>query len=378
MTDQTPSGDPATARAGAMLTIDLDAIKANYQRLVQELKGTTCAAVVKADGYGLGAARVGPALAAAGARQFFVALPDEAIALRAALAEAAPQAEIYVLGGPMRGAEADYLAHDIRPVLNSLGDVEHWRALALRESRSLPAMLHVDTGMNRLGLPPGELETLADDPSRLDGLVSAGLMSHLACSEDRANPMNAEQLVLFRAARAQLPKMPASFANSSGIFLGKDYHFDIARPGVALYGVNPTPGRPSPMTQVVHLKGKILQVRDVDAPQHVGYGATHRVSGAARIATVAVGYADGYLRSLSNRGVGIIGGMRVPVVGRISMDLVTFDLSTVAPEAAVPGAMIDLMGLDLDLDDVGERAGTVGYEILTALGSRYHRVYLGD
>lgn len=377
MTDPTPPDDPAAVRAGAILTVDLDAIRANYQCLARELKGTVCAAVVKADGYGLGAARVGPALAAAGARQFFVALPDEAIALRAALAETAPRAEIYVLGGPLRGAEADYLAHDIRPVLNSLGDVELWRALALRESRSLPAILHVDTGMNRLGLPPGELETLADDPSRLEGLAPAWLMSHLACAEDRANAMNAEQLVMFRAARAGLPKMPASLANSSGIFLGKEYHFDMARPGVALYGVNPTPGRPNPMTQVVHLKAKILQVRDVDAPQRVGYGATYRVLGSARIATVAVGYADGYLRSLSNRGVGIIGDTRVPVVGRVSMDLITFDLSTVPPEAAVPGAMIDLMGPNLDLDDIGERAGTIGYEILTALGSRYHRVYLG-
>ncbi len=377
MIDQTPSGDPAAARAGAILAIDLNAIRANYQRLVQELKGVACAAVVKADGYGLGAARVGPVLAAAGARQFFVALPDEAIALRAALAKTAPQAEIYVLGGPMRGAEADYLAHDIRPVLNSLGDVDLWRALAMRESRSLPAILHVDTGMNRLGLPHSELETLADDPSRLEGLAPACLMSHLACAEDRANTMNAEQLVLFRAARVRLPKMPASFANSSGIFLGSEYHFDIARPGVALYGVNPTPGSPNPMTQVVHLQGKILQVRDVDAPQRVGYGATYRVLGTARIGTVAVGYADGYLRSLSNRGVGIIGSTRVPVVGRVSMDLLTFDLSTVPPEVAVPGAMIDLMAPNLDLDDVGERAGTIGYEILTALGSRYHRVYLG-
>ncbi len=377
MTDRKPSGDPPAARAGAILTIDLDAIRANYQRLVRKLKGTACAAVVKANGYGLGAARVGPALATAGARQFFVALPDEAIALRGALAKTAPEAQIYVLGGPLRGAEADFLAHDITPVLNSLGDVDFWRALAMRESRSLPAVLHVDTGMNRLGLPHRELEALANDPSRLEGLTPAGLMSHLACAEDRGNAMNAEQLVLFRAARARLPKMPASFANSSGIFLGSEYHFDLARPGVALYGVNPTPGSPNPMTQVVHLKGKILQVRDVDAPQHVGYGATYRVLGTARIATVAVGYADGYLRSLSNRGVGIIGGTRVPVVGRVSMDLVTFDVSTVPPDATVPGAMIDLMGPNLDLDDVGERAGTIGYEILTALGSRYHRVYLG-
>jgi alanine racemase len=377
MTDRTPSGDPAAARAGAILTIDLDAVKANYRRLTRELGGAACAAVVKADGYGLGAARVGPALAAAGAGRFFVALPDEAIALRAALAETAPGAEIYVLAGPMRGAEADYLAHGIRPVLNSLGDVDHWHALARREARKLPAVLHVDTGMNRLGLPPNELQALADDPARLEAFAPGLLMSHLACAEDPANAMNGAQLAAFQAARARLPKMPASLANSSGIFLGTDYHFELARPGVALYGVNPTPGSPNPMTQVVHLKGKILQVRDIDAPQSVGYGATHRASGATRIATVAVGYADGYLRSLSNRGVGVIGGTRVPVVGRISMDLITFDFSAVPPGLAVPGAQVDLLGAGLELDELGAKAGTIGYEILTALGRRYHRVYLG-
>jgi alanine racemase len=370
-------GDPAAARAGAFLTIDLDALQANYRRLKQELGGVACAAAIKADAYGLGMGRVAPALSAEGVRSFFVALPDEAIALRADLAEVLPEAEIFVLGGPMRGAEADYLAHGLIPVLNSLGDLDHWRAVAAREGLPLPAALHVDTGMSRLGLPRDELDALAEDHDRFAGLDLRYVMSHLACADEAAHPMNAEQLAGFRAALGRLPRALASLANSSGIFLGPDYHFDLGRPGAALYGVNPTPGSPNPMSQVVRLQGKILQVRDIDAPQCVGYGATHRVSGPTRLATVAAGYADGYLRALSNRGAGHISGIQVPVVGRVSMDLITFDLSAVPAEMARPGATIDLLGPDLGVDELGRRAGTIGYEILTALGRRYHRTYLG-
>jgi alanine racemase len=369
--------DSAAARAGAFLTIDLKAVQANYRRLNQELGGVACAAVVKANAYGLGLERVAPALAAAGAGSFFVALPDEGIALRQILAESAPEAEIFLLNGPMRGAEADYLANGLIPVLNSLDDLDRWRALASVQGRPLAAVLHVDTGMSRLGLTEHELDVLAADHGRLEGLELRCVMSHLACAEEASNPMNARQLKAFRAALARLPRSAASLANSSGIFLGPDYHFDLGRPGAALYGINPTPSRPNPMSQVVRLQGKILQLRVIDAPQCVGYGATHRVSGPTRLATVAVGYADGYLRSLSNRGCGHISGVQVPVVGRVSMDLVTFDLSSVPAEVARPGATIDLLDPDLGVDELGVRAGTIGYEILTALGRRYHRSYLG-
>ncbi len=369
--------DPAAARAGALLTVDLDAVQANYRRLARELGGVACAGAVKADAYGLGMARVAPALVAAGARCFFVALPDEGIALRRIFAQTVADAEIYVLNGPMRGAEADYLAHGLIPVLNSLDDLDHWRAVAAAQDRPLAAVLHVDTGMNRLGLPRDELDVLAGDHGRLEGLELRYVLSHLACAEDAANPMNARQLADFRAAVGRLPPAPASLANSSGIFLGADYHFDLARPGAALSGVNPTPGQANPLRQVVRLHWKILQVREIDAPQAVGYGATFRATGPTRLATVAVGYADGYLRSLSNRGMGHIGGVQVPVVGRVSMDLVTFDVSSVPADLARPGATIDLLDADLGVDEVGARAGSVGYEILTALGRRYHRSYLG-
>ena len=217
---------------------------------------------------------------------------------------------------------------------------------------------------------------MAADPSLLDGLDIQTVMSHLA-SADEDSPQNAEQLALFRDARARLPMGRASFANSSGVFLGPDYHFDLARPGVALYGVNPTPGCPNPMAQVVRLKAKILQVRDVDSTETVGYGATHRIAGPSRIATLPVGYADGYLRSLGNRATAYIGDYEAPLVGRVSMDLITIDVTTVPEAQCRPGMTVDLIGPRHTVDDLAAQAGTIGYEILTSLGRRYHRVYAG-
>ena len=366
--------DPAAARAGAILTIDLDAVADNYRHLCAELGAAACAAVVKADAYGLGMARVAPALARAGARTFFVAQLEEATALRAMFPV---EVEIYVLNGLGAGPVAEFQAGRVHPVLNSLGEIDAWAAAARAAGRALPAAVHIDTGISRLGLPDDELEALAADRGRLAGIDLRYLVSHLACADRPEHPLNAEQLRRFRAARARLPDAPASLANSSGIFLGADYHLDLARPGVALYGVNPTPGQPNPMRQVVRLQGKILQVREIDASRTVGYGATHRAAGPTRIATVAVGYADGYLRSLSNRGSAWLGDRRVPVVGRVSMDLITLDVTGASAEAARPGAFVDLIGADLSTDEVAEAAGTIGYEILTSLGRRYHRVYRG-
>ena len=372
-----PGDSAAAARAGAILTIDLDAVQANYRRLCRELGDVACAAVVKANAYGLGAARVAPALARGGARIFFTALLDEAIAVRAALRELCPGAEIYVLNGAAAGPAEDFLAHRIAPVLNTPGEVAAWARAARAAGRALPAALHVDTGMTRLGLDQGEFKALTDDPSGLEGIELRLLMSHLACAEETRNPLNEAQLRAFEAARARLPEVPGSLANSSGIFLGADYHANLGRPGAALYGVNPTPGRPNPMGQVVRLQGRILQVREIDAPRTVGYGATHRVAGGARIATVALGYADGFPRALSNRASAWIGKRRVPLIGRVSMDLITLDVTGVSRAEVCPGGLVDLLGAHQDVDTLAQAAGTIGYEILTALGPRYHRVYRG-
>ena len=231
--------------------------------------------------------------------------------------------------------------------------------------------------MSRLGLPPYELEQLAKKPERLDGINIAYLMSHLACATELENPLNASHLDSFKNYLKKLPAAQASFCGSSAIFLGPEYHFDLARPGAALYGINPLPGRPNPMRQVIRLQGKILQVRDVDTPQTVGYGATHRITRNGKIATAAVGYADGFFRSLGNRGFGYMGEIQVPIVGRVSMDLITLDVTDVPEHLLHPGSLIDLIGPHCDVDIVAENADTIGYEVLTALGSRYQRVYSG-
>ena len=370
-------GDAIPQSATGVLTIDLAAICENYRRLHQAggMRGT--AAMVKADAYGLGAEAVAPALARCGARSFFVSTLDEGLALRPCLDAAVPACSIYVLNGPMAGCEALYQEQKLLPVLNSLGQLEAWRRYNKARDQVLPAALHLDTGMSRLGFPPQELEKLAEHQDLLAGTLPVLVMSHLVSSEEADNPLNPRQLEAFKAAIARLPKAPASLANSSGIFLGEDYHFDLVRPGAALFGVNPTPGKTNPMSQVVNLKGKILQVRWIDAPQSVGYGATHKVKRPARIATVAAGYADGAFRSLSNRGKAWAAGREVPVVGRVSMDLLTIDITELHPDALGPGDFVDLLCAEHDVDALAQEAGTIGYEILTGLGRRYHRIYCG-
>jgi alanine racemase len=367
----------AAAHAGAVLTVDLDAIAANYALLCRTLGKAECAAVVKSDAYGLGLAPVSRRLARKGCRRFFVAQLGEAIELRAALADVADDATIYVLNGVAPGTEADYDTCRAVPMLNSLDDIAAWSAHAGRCGSTRPAGLHVDTGMARLGLSSGEVDILAAEPTRLSGVDLILLMSHLACAEERDNPLNREQRSRFDRARALLPPVPASFANSSGLFLGPEYHYDLGRPGASLYGLAPIANESNPMRQVINLQGRILQVRRVDRGMTVGYGAAHRVTRQGRIATVAVGYGDGYLRSLGNRGSGYIGEALVPLVGRVSMDLITFDVSDVPEAACRPGMTVELIGERHTADDLAREAGTIGYEILTGLGRRYVREYRG-
>lgn len=329
--------------------------------------------MVKADGYGIGIGQVGKILAAAGCRRFFVATIDEGIALRQVVGTAPT---IYILNGLMaEGTEPDFAGFGLTPVLNTPGEIDRW-AKHCRESGG-NAILAIDTGMQRLGLSPAETRRLADDPSVLDGISADFVMSHLACAEHADHPKNGEQRALFDELRATLPAAAASLANSAGIFLGPDFHFDLCRPGAALYGVSRSTGAPENMKQVVGLKGKILQTRVVDSESVVGYGATQSVPAGSRLATVAAGYADGYLRSLGNSGHGYAAGIKVPVVGRVSMDLTTFDISAVPHNAIGTGDDIDMICEHHTIDDLAEEAGTIGYEILTALGQRYAREYAG-
>lgn len=361
-------------RAPGILSIDLDAVADNWRRLAAQSSAAEAAGVVKADGYGLGAAPVARALRKAGCKTFFVATIDEGIALRPHVGEA----RIYVLGGVLPGTGADFVGHGLVPVLNSPEQIGLWAGFAHAQGRALPAAIHLDTGMSRLGLDRAAVTLLAEDRRRLDGIDTRLVISHMACADEPDHAKNPEQLAAFLAMSDHLGlAAPRSLAASSTIFLGPDFHFDLTRPGAALYGLNPLPGQANPMRPVVRLNGRILQVRDVDSPQTVGYGATHRFSARGRVATVAFGYADGLFRALGNRGFGIIGGIKVPVVGRISMDLTTFDVSAVPPEQVHAGAMIELIGPGHDCDQLAAEAGTIGYEVLTALGRRYLREHVG-
>ena len=287
-----------------------------------------------------------------------------------------PGHPIYVLNGLLAGTEGDFVEHGLTPVLNHLGQLNAWRAAAQRFNQALDAVIHLDTGMNRLGFGPEDAHALINERGRLRGLRLALFMSHLVASEEPANPINGEQLSRFRAFVKAMPGAPASLANSSGIFLGPDYHFDLMRPGAALYGINPLPGQANPMLPTVALHARILQTRRVDALQTVGYGGAWRAAMPTRVATIGLGYADGYFRDLMNRSVVYVGQQPVPVIGRISMDLVTIDVTEVPEDSSQPGATVEVIGPNLTPDDLAERARTNGYEIMTALGRRYHRVYI--
>jgi alanine racemase len=356
-------------RAGALLEVDVDAIVDNWQLLCKRHRGGEVAAVVKADAYGLGATAIAPQILRAGCRHFFVATLDEGVSLRPLL----PDATIAVLNGLAIGAADEYVAYDLLPVLSSLAEIAAWTELAREAGRRLPAMLHIDTGMARLGLPAREIAVLQQDWSLLQGIELRAVMTHLASAECAGDPLNAEQLRRFAFACGGLPVAPRSVANSSGIFLGSAWHSDLARPGAALYGINPTPGDPNPMRSVVRLLARVLQVRELNRGESVGYNATWRADRPARIATVGVGYADGWHRSLSNRGAACFDGKRLPLVGRVSMDLTTYDI-TDGPEIG-PGAFLELMGPAMPPDEVAQAASTNGYEVLTSLGRRFARRY---
>jgi alanine racemase len=342
--------------------------------MAERAPGATTAAVVKGDAYGIGIAHAVPALVGAGCGTFFVALPEEGLRVRAA----APSATVYVLGG-LIGDPSGYVAADLRPVLNSMAEVEEWRALRAAGAPTAAA-LHVDTGMNRLGLDAEAFGTLAAAPDAGAQLGLTLLMSHLACADTPGHPLNARQRDAFRAARAALPAVPASLANSAGTFLGADYRFDLVRPGIALYGGGAVNGAPNPMRPVVTLQARILQVRTVPAGETVGYGAAETLRRDSRIAIVAVGYADGYIRAAGSAdgrpgARAFVRGRSVPLVGRVSMDLIALDVTDV-PEAG-RGDWAELFGGNVAVDDVATSAGTIGYEYLTGLGARYERTYAG-
>jgi alanine racemase len=362
---------------GGLLTIDLAAIEANWRMLASTTVPVECAAVVKGDGYGCGLEPVTQTLSRAGCRTFFVADVAEGRRVRAL----APEATIYVLSGIMPGSAQAFANDYLQPVINSTTELAEWDAFVTINNWRGGAALHVDTGMNRLGLTMDEAVAIAPRlQSESHGFTL--LMSHLACADVPDHPMNDQQIRQFREIRILYRGLASSLANSSGIFLGGTVYCDLVRPGVALYGVNPTPGRKNPMRPVVDLKGRIIQVRTIGKGETVGYGATFTAGRQSRIAVVAVGYADGFLRSASaSKGKSaaevVVAGRRCPVAGRVSMDLFAVDVTSLPEGIVRRGDLATLIGDGMSIDDLAAAMGTIGYELLTNLGRRYHRVYKG-
>jgi alanine racemase len=356
----------------AQVIIRLGAVVANYRTFQKLAAPSSVAAVVKADAYGLGAEFVSAALALrAQCDTFFVARIEEGIALRPVV----PAARIFILDGAPPDSVPALISYRLTPVLNSLADIAAWSAAASEAGRELDAALHVDTGMNRLGIPPRELAVLvAESRKRLWSLRIVLVMSHLACADEPDSKLNAAQLDRFRAALAMLPSAPASLASSGGVLLGRDYAFDVVRPGLGLYGGNPQPTKDNPFAVVVRLTGRVLQLRRVDKGESVGYGASFLAKRPTVVATVALGYADGLMRAIGNRGSAAVLGARVPIIGRVSMDLATLDVTDV--RGVSPGCEVEFVGDTISLEEVAAAAGTVSYEILTALRGRAPRHYL--
>lgn len=358
-----------SAVAGPVLTIDVDAVVANYRLLAERVRPAKVAGVVKADAYGLGAIPIARALARAGCETFFVAHVEEGMALRDVL----PKSHILVLHGFYRHAMAEFASKRLIPVLSSLEQVEAW----LDCGRGQPSVLHFDTGMSRLGMTMQDAIVLLSDAQRLKKLNVRLIMSHLACADDLTHPKNREQLDRFEAIHQRFGRIPGSLCSSGGCFLSSEFMFDWVRPGIALYGGNPLKDGPNPMNPVVELAAPLLQVRAIDSGETVGYGATYVASGPRRLGVVAIGYADGLIRALGNRGHGVIAGVKCPIVGRVSMDLATLDVSAVPAHSLASGTPVEFIGPHQPVDVLAKAAGTVAYEVLTRLGPRVERRYVG-
>jgi alanine racemase len=380
-TDSAPSAETAPAAALAaspgVLTIDLDAIVTNWRKLEKTGVPAECSGVVKADAYGCGIDPVTRALAAAGCKTFFVATLDEARAARAA----AKSAAIYVLDGFFQNCGDAFAQIDCKPVIGDINELAEWDVFCKRTGWAGGAAIHIDTGLNRLGLTVVEAQGLVPRIVAGDHGITL-VISHLACAETLNHPLNAKQVASFREIASLFSGVPASLANSSGIFLGGQFQFELVRPGAAVYGVNPTPEADNPMQGVVDLKARIVQIRNVERGDSVGYGATWTARRPTRLAIVAAGYADGYFRAGgSNDGTRgseiIVAGKRCPVAGRISMDLLAIDVTDLPNNAVRRGHLVTLIGEGITVDELAHHFGTTGYEVLTSLGRRYARKYKG-
>ena len=368
----------ALATATGILTVDLDAVVANWRKLEKTAIPAECAGVVKANAYGCGAEQVSRALANAGCKTFFVATLDEAKVVRSAVPASAA---IYVLDGFFQNSGEAYAKIDCRPVIGELNELAEWDVFCRRSGWRGGAAIHIDTGMNRLGLTVTEAQGIIPRINAGDHGITL-VMSHLVSAEQLNSPINTRQLTAFREIASLFSGVPAALSNSSGIFLGAQYQFDLVRPGAALYGINPTPEADNPMQPVVDLKARIVQIRNIERGETVGYGGTWTARRPTRLAIVSAGYADGYFRAASandgTRGAEVVvAGKRCPIAGRISMDLIAVDITDLDKSAVRRGHMVTLIGEGITVDELAHRFGTIGYEVLTSLGRRFARIYKG-
>ena len=359
--------------SNSFLEINIDSIIHNYQLINKKVRNTECAAVLKADAYGMGASVIAKALDKAGCSTFFVATIDEGIELRACFRK--NENKIAVLSGLLEESEDIFYYNKLTPVLNDIEQIKKWDIYNRQKKISAPGILHIDTGMNRLGLTISEFHDIMEKSTELKELHVGWIMSHLACGDQPDDIMNKKQLSFFLNTKKKFPNMKASLANSAGVFLGQSYHLDMVRPGIALYGSGSGSIPLKPLKQVIKLYSRILQIRTLSSGASVGYGASYRVSKSTRVATVGLGYADGYLRSLSNCSWVFFNSVRLPVIGRISMDYITIDITKIASEKIKKGDFIEIIGEKFTLDDLATVANTVPHEILTRLGTRHHRIY---
>ena len=357
----------AEPTSASYLEVDLAALERNFERLRDAARGGDVAAIVKANAYGLGMVPVARRLETSGCESFFVATLEEGSALRAAVSDST----IYVLEGVAAGCEGRLVEQRLRPVINTLEQAQRWLALGR------PCALHIDTGMSRLGLALSDVEALLASTRESARAAIEIVMTHLACAEETETPLNRRQVECFGEVAKRFPQARTSIGNTAALFLGEAYSGDVVRPGIGLYGGNPFDDRDNPFEVVASLKAKVLQLRDIETESTVGYGATHIAVPGDRLAVVGVGYADGFPRQLGGRGFASVGGMRVPIVGRISMDLTCLDVTGLERDAIELGDYVELFGHDIEVEEVAALCGTINYEILSGLGARIERVHVG-
>lgn len=354
------------------ITVDLDALRRNFERIAAIASPASVAGVVKADAYGLGAIRVARSLIDAGCRHFFVAQAEEAIALRPHLTT---DVQIFVLNGLLPGSEVASASAQVIPVINSLTQLHRWRDQARVVGRRLPAVLQFDTGMSRLGFAPAERAAVRMEIAQSSELEILYVISHLASADEPTKAQNAVQLAEMQMVIQEFAPLPFCFANSAGVLMGKDYHGTLVRPGIALYGGAPRADAVNPMEPVVSLSIAVAQTRTVPCGTMVGYSGTHVTRGRTRLATLCAGYADGLPRSLSSRGAVYFRGQRLPILGRVSMDSMTVDITDLPDHALGLGSLVEVIGPHQTLEMLASDAGTISYEILTGLGRRFFRSY---